>query len=88
MTRNAAILFLAIVLVVICLPAAAVSIGRQHTPYSEPDMEVEPEPDPEPEIIEVRFYRTDLDEIVTITLEEYLVGWCWRRCPLLSRWKR
>jgi stage II sporulation protein D len=74
MIRNAAILFLGIVVIVICLPAAAVSIGRPPSPRIEPEAEEEPEPAPEPESIKIRFYRTDLDEVVTMDLEEYLVG--------------
>ena len=76
MTRKAAFLFFAVALIVICLPALAVSIGRQKAPSSldrEPDTESSDHAN-NTERIMIRFYRVDLQRTETIDLEEYLVG--------------
>ena len=79
MSRSAALLFFVVALVVICLPALVVSLGRQAGRYSpgqgagagetEPGMEQD-----EKSPVEIRLYRADRQEVVSIDLEEYLVG--------------
>ncbi|MEW5783557.1 MAG: stage II sporulation protein D [Bacillota bacterium] len=75
MTRSAALLFIAIALIVICLPAAAVSLGRS---LAGPGVVQEPDPEPAEDTdhdkTPIRFYRVDLEQVVLIDLEEYLVG--------------
>ncbi len=78
MTRNAALLFFAIAIVIICLPAVAVSLGRSTKPMLM-EIPVEPPDDPgeaEPvaESREIRLFLADRQEVLTIGLEEYIVG--------------
>lgn len=77
MTRKAALLFFAIALVVIILPAAAVSLGRTgEALLPEPHRQ---EPDGKGDRLKstgmlLHLYRADCKEIVAMDLEEYLVG--------------
>ncbi len=75
MTRKTALLILAIAVVVILLPAAAVSVGGcpgfSRETAGVPDPEGLPEQGPGGK---VRLYRADCKEIVVLDLEEYLIG--------------
>ncbi len=78
MTRTAALLFLAIALVVICLPAAAVSLGRRLPPYL-PEARGEDEDSSFPHLDQtgsypIRLYLAEKQEVIKLDLEDYLVG--------------
>lgn len=77
MTRSSAIVLFAVVLIVILLPAAIVSPGRQG--YRPPPDKTADPPDESGEYPDdrgrvVRLFLADRDEYVTMDLEEYLVG--------------
>lgn len=77
MTRTAALVFTAISVIIILLPSAVVSLGRQ---VSRPGNEIidnrneEPPGDAETKSLAISLFRADTREVVTIDLEEYLVG--------------
>jgi stage II sporulation protein D len=76
MTRTAALVFAAIILAVILLPSAVVSLGR---PFPRPGDETigrdeKPPEDEQVESLLISLFRADTREVVTIDLEEYLVG--------------
>jgi stage II sporulation protein D len=77
MSRSAALLFFAIALVVICLPALVVSLGRPLARPSPGHSEVEKaEPDPVPgnQSLTIKVYHVERQQVVVMNIEEYLVG--------------
>ena len=76
MTRTATLVFLAILLIVILIPAVAVSLGRHISPppKQHPEEEQDPGVDESVESRQIRLYRAGLKEVISIDLEEYLVG--------------
>lgn len=78
MTRSAALLFFIIATVVICLPAVVVSLGRSANPLP-PGHSAEQTDDPgDDEPVagsrEIHLFLTNRQEVVTLGLEEYIVG--------------
>ena len=75
MTRKAVLLILAIAVVVLLLPAAAVSLGGRFTFPTQAVTTVPPVREGEDkQPLQIRLYRNDQKKIVPIDLEEYLLG--------------
>ena len=77
MTRNAALFFFVIAMVVICLPAVAVSLGRAKNPLPpENSADQTDQPDQDEPVADrgIRLFLADSQKVVTIELEEYIVG--------------
>lgn len=77
MTRSATLLFFAIVLIVVLLPAAVVSLGRRGNaplPEAPPEHGGETGNEAAEGSMSIRLYRVDTGEVTTLDLEEYLVG--------------
>lgn len=76
MTRKAALLFFAVALVVILLPAAVVSLGRpgRLPQKSDSNGTEEGAESKDLDTREISLYRTDRQEVVVLELREYLTG--------------
>jgi stage II sporulation protein D len=80
MNRYAALFFLLIIIVVIFLPAAVVSIGRRDKAICHDAVESTEQEDKTDKLLveesgnKVRVYRTDMDRVVLMDLEEYVAG--------------
>lgn len=76
MTRSAAIVLLAVLLIVIFLPAVIVSPGRQG--YRLPENKTTGDPDEHGEYrddsLSIRLFQADSDQVVTMDFEDYLLG--------------
>ena len=77
MTRTAALLFFSIAMIIILLPAAAVSLGRTAAP-SPVDVPANPGEERVPEPVagsrQIRLFNADRQEVITLDMEDYLIG--------------
>ena len=78
MTRVAVLFFFAVAVATICLPAVVVSLGGQTRPLLTVDPVIQDDDLAVPELsgnrLQIRLYIKDRQEVVSLDLEEYLVG--------------
>lgn len=78
MTRTVALLFFALAMVIVCLPAVAVSLGRTGRillmEETAADRDRPPETEEDDENRQVRLFVVERQEVISLDLESYLVG--------------